>query len=247
MSGKGLDGKVALIVGGARGMGAEEARLLCDEGASVMVADILDERGEKLAAALPLAEYHHLDVSSESDWDAAVDATLDRFGRLDVMVNNAGIYTGRRIVNVSLDEWNRMIAVNQTGVFLGMRAAGRAMIDCRNGGSIVNISSVAGLRGPWGGISYVAGKWAVRGMSRVAAKEFGPHGIRVNSVYPGFIQTDLLDQATTNMDRDDIVASVPLGRIGDASEVATVVLFLAGDESSYCSGQEFVVDGGHFG
>jgi 3alpha(or 20beta)-hydroxysteroid dehydrogenase len=247
VTGKGLDGKVALIVGGARGMGAEEARLLCDEGVSVMVADILDEQGEKLAASLPRAEYHHLDVSSESDWDAAVAETVARFGRLDVMVNNAGIYTGRRIVNVSLDEWNRMIAVNQTGVFLGMRAAGRAMIDCDNGGSIVNISSVAGLRGPWGGVSYVASKWAVRGMSRVAAKEFGPHGIRVNSIYPGFIQTDLLDQATTNMNRADMVSSIPLGRIGEASEVATVVLFLAGAESSYCSGQEFVVDGGHFG
>jgi 3alpha(or 20beta)-hydroxysteroid dehydrogenase len=247
MTGKGLDGKVALIVGGARGMGAEEARLLCEEGASVMVADILDEQGEKLAASLSRAEYHHLDVTSETDWDEAVAATVSRFGRLDVMVNNAGIYTGRRIVNVSLEEWNRMIGVNQTGVFLGMRAAGRAMIDCRNGGSIVNISSVAGLRGPWGGVSYVASKWAVRGMSRVAAKEFGPHGIRVNSVYPGFIQTDLLDQATKNMDRAEITASVPLGRIGEASELASVVVFLAGDESSYCSGQEFVVDGGHFG
>jgi 3alpha(or 20beta)-hydroxysteroid dehydrogenase len=242
-----LDGKVALIAGGAQGMGAAEAALLTSEGATVVIGDILDDVGAATAHSLPRARFHHLDVSSEDDWEQVVGETIGQLGRLDVMVNNAGMYTGRKIVNVALDEWNRMIAVNQTGVFLGMRSAGRAMIEAGNGGSIVNISSVAGLRGPWGGISYVAGKWAVRGMSRVAAKEFGPHGIRVNSVYPGFIQTGMLDQATTNMDRGEIVKSVPLGRIGDASEIATVVLFLAGDMSSYCSGQEFVVDGGHFG
>lgn len=242
-----LDGKVALIAGGARGMGAEEAKLFTAEGASVVITDVLDEQGQQLADDLPRAAFAHLDVSSESEWEAVVERTLHQHGRLDAFVNNAGIYTGRRIVNVSLEEWHKMIAVNQTGAFLGMRTVGRAMTAAGNGGAMVNISSVAGLEANFGGVSYCATKWAVRAMSRVAAKEFGSEGIRVNSIYPGYIQTDMLDFAIRKLDREQIANSVPLRRIGDAHEVATVALFLVSAMSSYCSGQEFVVDGGLFG
>lgn len=244
-----LDGAVALVVGGARptGMGAAEARRFAAEGAQVVIADVLDDLGERTAADIDGCSYAHLDVTSERDWTTVVEDVVGRAGRLDVMVNNAGMYTGRRIVNVSLDEWERMVAVNQTGTFLSLKVAGAAMVACGNGGSMVLVSSTAGLVGKYGGASYTASKWAVRGISRVAAKELGPHGIRVNSLYPGFIQTEMFDQATKNMERDDILSSIPLGRVGEPDDIAKVALFLASDLASYCTGQEFVVDGGNHG
>ncbi|MFN0026292.1 MAG: SDR family NAD(P)-dependent oxidoreductase [Acidimicrobiales bacterium] len=245
-----LDGKVALISGGARGQGAAEGVLFANEGATVILADVLDEAGEATAGGIDRAEYVHLDVTSEEGWDRVVADIVARHGRLDVLVNNAGILLNGKLVNQSLEGWNRIMAVNQTGVFLGMRAAARAMIAAGNGGSIVNISSVAGLEGIFGSTAYSATKWAMRGMTKVAAKELGKDGIRVNSVHPGFIQTDMVANAPamTNPDkRAKAERNIPIGRLGEADDIAQMVLFLASDASSYCTGQEFTVDGGVHG
>ncbi len=245
-----LDGKVALITGGARGQGAAEGALFAREGATVVLADVLDEAGEAAAGAIARAEYAHLDVTSEADWDRVVADVVARHGRLDIVVNNAGILLNGKLVNQSLDGWNRIVAINQTGVFLGIRAAGRAMIEAGNGGSIINISSVAGLEGIFGTGAYSATKWAVRGMTKVAAKELGRHGIRVNSVHPGFIQTDMVAGAPAMTDpakRAKAERNIPVGRLGEVDDIANMVLFLAGSASSYCTGQEFVVDGGVHG
>jgi 3alpha(or 20beta)-hydroxysteroid dehydrogenase len=240
-----LDGKVALITGGARGQGAAEGELFAAEGATVVLADVLDEQGERTAGGIPGADYRHLDVTSEAGWDEVVADVVARHGRLDVLVNNAGIVTGHKLVNVPLEEWERTIAVNQTGVFLGMRAGARAMLEAGNGGSIINISSVAGLVGIFGSTSYSASKWAVRGMTKVAAKELGPKGIRVNSIHPGYIATDMLD--LVGDDREKMARSVPLKRVGEPIDIARTALFLASDASSYITGQELVVDGGTYG
>jgi len=245
-----LDGKVALITGGARGQGAAEGALFAHHGATVVLADVLDEQGEATAGAIAGAEYAHLDVTSEADWDRVVTDVAARHGRFDILVNNAGILLNGRLVNQSLDGWNRIVAINQTGVFLGMRAGARAMIAAGNGGSIVNISSVAGLEGVFGTGAYSATKWAVRGMTKVAAKELGSHGIRVNSVHPGFIQTDMVANAPAMTDpakRAKAEKNIPIGRLGESDDIANMVLFLASDASSYCTGQEFVVDGGVHG
>ena len=242
-----LDGKVALITGGAKGQGAAEGQLFASEGAVVVLADVLDEVGEQTAGGIANTEYLHLDVTSEDEWDAVVADVVARHGRLDVLVNNAGILTGGTLVKVSMADWNRTIAVNQTGVFLGMRAAARAMIDCGNGGAIVNISSVAGLEGIFGATSYTASKWAVRGMTKVAAKELGRHGIRVNSIHPGYIDTDMLVETGATRDPERSKRGVPLGRFGAPGDIAQMALFLASQSASYCTGQEFVVDGGMHG
>jgi len=245
-----LEGKVALITGGARGQGAAEGALFAREGATVILADVLDEVGEAAAGAIEGAEYAHLDVTSEAGWDQVVADIVARHGRLDVLVNNAGILLNGKLVNQSLDGWNRIVAINQTGVFLGVRAAGRAMIAAGNGGSIINISSVAGLEGIFGTGAYSATKWAVRGLTKVAAKELGGHGIRVNSVHPGFIQTDMVAGAPAMTDpakRAKAERNIPVRRLGEVDDIANMVLFLAGDASGYCTGQEFVVDGGVHG
>jgi 3alpha(or 20beta)-hydroxysteroid dehydrogenase len=173
--------------------------------------------------------------------------TLPRHGRLDVVVNNAGIFSAARLVNTTLDDWNRMLAVNQTGVFLGMRAGARAMVEAGNGGSIVNISSLAGVEGIFGSTAYGATKWAVRGLTKIAAKELGKHGIRVNSIHPGYIETEMLVQTGATERRDRLTRTVPLGRFGTPDDIARTVLFLAGEASGYTTGQEFVVDGGVHG
>jgi 3alpha(or 20beta)-hydroxysteroid dehydrogenase len=247
-TGRELAGKVALISGGgrARGQGAAEGRLLASRGATVVLADVVDEEGERTAGEIEGAEYAHLDVTSEADWDAVVGDIVQRHGRLDVVVNNAGIARMGRLVNVTIDDWDRTIAVNQTGVFLGMRAGARAMIEAGNGGSIINISSVAGMEGLFGSTAYAASKWAVRGITKVAAKELGRYGIRVNSIHPGYIETDMLAQGGFD-DREKLARRVPMGRIGRPEDIANTVLFLAGDSSSYVTGQEFVVDGGIHG
>jgi 3alpha(or 20beta)-hydroxysteroid dehydrogenase len=233
-----VDGKVALISGGARGMGASHARALVAEGAKVVVGDILDDEGKALADDLGDAvRYVHLDVTQPDQWQAGVSTAVQEYGKLNVLVNNAGIINGSPLQKFDLDKWRQIIDVNLTGTFLGMRAAVEPMIAAR-GGSIINVSSIEGLRGaPWAH-GYVASKWAVRGLAKSAALELAPHNIRVNSIHPGLIRTPM----TANIP-DDMV-TIPLGRPADPSEVSTFVLFLASDESSYATGTEFVMDGG---
>ena len=241
-----LAGKVALITGGARGQGAAEGRLFAEAGATVVLADVLDDDGAKTAAEIG-AQYVHLDVTSEEEWETVVNDIVATHQRLDVLVNNAGILRAAVLVKETVEQWEQVLAVNQTGTFLGMRTAARAMIGAGNGGSIVNISSIAGLAGTFGSMSYSASKWAVRGMTKVAAKELGRYGIRVNSIHPGFIQTDMIAHFPEMHDDDKRARTeraTPLQRLGVPDDVANVVLFLAGDGSSYCTGQEFVVDGG---
>jgi 3alpha(or 20beta)-hydroxysteroid dehydrogenase len=244
-----LQGKVALITGGAHGQGAAEGRLFAGEGATVVLADVVDGDGKDVAAEIG-GQYHHLDVSSPEEWDTVVADIVATHGRLDVLINNAGILRNNRIVEETVEQWDQVIAVNQTGVFLGMRAGGKAMIDAGNGGAIVNISSVAGLEGLFGTLSYTASKWAVRGMTKVAAKEFGRYGIRVNSIHPGFIATDMTANFPAMVDEEKnrrLLKSVPLGRTGTPEDIARVAHFLVTDASGYCTGQEFVVDGGIHG
>lgn len=242
-----LQGKVILITGGARGQGADEGELFASEGATVILADVLDEVGAKTAEAIPGAEYVHLDVREESEWEAVVGAIVDRHGHLDVLVNNAAIDMTKRLDQTTLAEWNNIIAINQTGVFLGMKSAAAAMIKTNTRGSIINISSVAGLEGVKLHGAYGGTKWAVRGLTKTAAQEWGRHGIRFNSVHPGIIETPMTADSPVinNADiRSRIERSISLGRVGVSRDIANMVLFLASDESSYCTGQEFVVDGG---
>ena len=239
-----LEGKVALITGGARGQGAEEARLFAREAAEVVLTDVLDEDGARVAAEVGGTYIHH-DVTSEDEWAAVVARTVELHGGLDVLINNAGIYVSTPLIGGNLDDYRRVIEVNQVGVFLGMREAAPAMIP-RGGGSIVNISSVAGLRGGGGAFGYTASKWAVRGMTKAAAVALGPYGIRVNSVHPGLIETAMLHQLP-NVEAgnlDQMVQRIPLGRVGEAEEVAKLALYLASDDSEYSTGSEFIIDGG---
>jgi 3alpha(or 20beta)-hydroxysteroid dehydrogenase len=219
-------------------MGASHVRTLVGEGAKVVAADILDDEGKALADDLgEAARFVHLDVTQPDQWKAAVDAAVDEFGRLDVLVNNAGIVNGNVLQKFELADWQRIIDVNLTGTFLGMQAAIEPMIAA-GGGSIINISSVEGLRGsPWVH-GYVASKFGVRGLTKSAALELAPHGIRVNSIHPGLIRTPM----TAGIPEDFL--TIPLGRAADPVEISTFVLFLASNESSYATGSEFVVDGG---
>jgi 3alpha(or 20beta)-hydroxysteroid dehydrogenase len=233
-----VKGKVAVISGAARGMGASHARTLVAQGAKVVAGDILDDEGKALADELgDAARFVHLDVTDPDQWAAAVAYAVDEFGRLDVLVNNAGIVNGAQLQSFELAEWQRIIDVNLTGTFLGVRAAVEPMIAA-GGGSIINVSSIEGLRGsPWVH-GYVASKFGVRGLTKSAALELAPHGIRVNSIHPGLIRT----QMTAGVPEDFL--TIPLGRSADPVEVSNFVLFLASDESSYATGSEFVIDGG---
>ncbi len=240
-----LAGKVALISGGARGQGEAEARLFVAEGAKVVIADVLDEAGRKVAAELGGdAHFVHLDVTQEALWSSVVSETVERFGRLDVLVNNAGIVRTGSLEHQSLEDYRAVVDVNQVGVFLGMRAVIPAMRDA-GGGSIVNISSNAGLEGVEGVVGYVASKWAVRGMTKTAAIELGRYGIRVNSVHPGGVDTPMLGgDELGHLAATNPYAGQPISRISQPEEIARLVLFLASDESSYSTGSEFVADGG---
>jgi len=240
-----LDGRVALVTGGARGQGAAEARLFVREGATVVIVDVLDEQGEQTAGELG-CEYHHLDVTSEQQWESVVADTINRHGRLDVLMNNAGIFNPAQLVNTSTEMWNQTVAVNQTGVFLGMRTTARSMIEAGNGGSIINTSSIAGLDGVFGATAYGASKWAVTGMTKTAAKELGKHDIRVNSIHPGVIVTDMTE-ALLAKGKQELSFKQPIKRLGTAQDIAEMALFLATDRSSYCTGQSFTVDGGVHG
>ena len=241
-----LAGKVALITGGARGQGAAEAGLFVNEGATVIITDVLDDEGIKTAANLgESCVYMHQDVTSEDEWSAVVASIVERFSRLDVLVNNAGIFPAGGVLTTTKADYERVVAINQTGVFLGMQAAGRVMVEQRSG-SIVNISSIAGMQGSAGFIGYGATKWAVRGMTKSAARELAPFGIRVNSVHPGIIDTPMLQtfDAFGPQVRQALDARIPVGRSAEAVEVGQLVLYLASDESSYSTGSEFLVDGG---
>jgi 3alpha(or 20beta)-hydroxysteroid dehydrogenase len=235
-----LAGKTALITGGARGQGAATARRFVAEGARVIIADVVDDEGKRLAGELG-AEYRHLDVSEEDDWASALDAT----GPVTVLVNNAGILHFSPLAETSLADYERVIRVNQIGTFLGMRAVVPGMIAA-GGGSIVNTSSIEGLAAAPLLVAYTASKFAIRGMTKAAALELGPSGIRVNSVHPGMIDTQMLPTALggITVDLSRIGRKLALRRVGQAEEIANLTVFLASDESSYCTGAEFVADGG---
>ncbi|MBF9523724.1 3-alpha-hydroxysteroid dehydrogenase [Mycobacterium sp. MHSD3] len=233
-----VTGKIALISGGARGMGAAHARALVDEGAHVVIGDLLDEAGQALAADLgPSAHYVHLDVTDKQQWIDAVAATNTTFGPVNVLINNAGIANGNLLTDFELSEWQRILDINLTGTFLGCQAVAQTMIDNKTG-SIINISSVEGYRGSPGLHGYTATKFAVRGLTKSVALELAPHGVRVNSVHPGLIRTDM----TAGIPEDFL--QIPLGRAADPAEVSALVLYLASDESSYSTAAEFLIDGG---
>lgn len=241
-----LDGKVALVSGAARGMGECEARLFVREGAKVVLGDVLDEIGQQVAADLTrqgeAATYVHLDVTAESQWQQAV-ATAERlYGKLDILVNNAGIVRMAPLDETSLDAWNEVITINQTGVFLGMKHAIPAMRRA-GGGSIINISSVAGLVGLPNIPAYQASKGAVRLLTKNAAVQYAKDKIRVNSIHPGRIETPMTANLTPER-RAMVLDLTPLGRDGKPEEVAYGVLYLACDESSFVTGAELVIDGG---
>ena len=240
-----LDGRVALISGAARGQGEAEARLFAAEGAKVVLGDVLDDLGEKLAIDIGGdAVYQHLDVTKPEDWSRAVGLAVGRFARLDVLVNNAGILRLGTIESQSLDEYMAVVNVNQVGCFLGMQAAIPAL-KAAGGGVIINTSSTSGFIGMPGLAAYTATKFAVRGMTKCAAMELGHHGIRVNSVHPGGIDTEMTRLPEwENVDKDLVYGSQPIPRIGQPEEVARLMVFLASDDSSYCTGAEFLVDGG---
>jgi 3alpha(or 20beta)-hydroxysteroid dehydrogenase len=244
-----LDGKVAIITGGARGQGEAEVRLFVREGATVVFGDVLDDLGEKVAADVGSdATFVHLDVRSEDAWNDLVAQTTERHGGVDVLVNNAGVLDfGTLTHETTLEAYMRLIEINQVGVFLGMRAVIPAMIERRRG-SIVNISSTNGFAGYGGTIAYTASKFAVRGMTKTAALEYGKAGIRVNSIHPGGIDTPMTRTEDlgemTQEDQDAMYDGFALARVGQPEEVANLALFLASEDSSYCTGSEFLVDGG---
>jgi 3alpha(or 20beta)-hydroxysteroid dehydrogenase len=241
-----LDGKVALITGGARGMGKSHVRHFVAEGARVVFGDVLDDKGGYVAAGLggQCCRYIHHDVTSEADWAAAVALAADAFGGLDVLVNNAGILAIAPIAEMTLDGFRRVLEVNAVGCWLGMKSVTGPMARA-GGGSIVNISSTEGFTGAAGLSAYSASKFAVRGMTKAAAQELGRFGIRVNSVHPGGVLTRMvLDQADSGRDGERFLANLPLARFAEPAEISRLVAYLASDESSYSTGSEFTADGG---
>jgi 3alpha(or 20beta)-hydroxysteroid dehydrogenase len=239
-----LDGKVALVTGGSRGMGAATVRRLHSEGASVVAADILDDEGKSLADELgERVRYMHLDVTSEVEWPAVVEATEREFGKLDVLVNNAGILRFASVEECTLDDFRQILDINLIGTFLGMRTAIPALRRA-GGGSIVNLSSTEGLGATLLCGAYTASKFGVRGITKVAALENGREKIRVNSVHPGGIDTPMTRAVMDDNGRKYVANKVPLKRMGTADDVANLIAFLASDDSAYCTGAEFVIDGG---
>jgi 3(or 17)beta-hydroxysteroid dehydrogenase len=260
-----LDGKVALISGAARGIGGETAQLMAQAGAKVVVADVLDELGRQTAGAISAAgsqsEYVHLDVTKEDDWITAVNLATSKFGRLDILVNNAGVFIGKGIEEISLDEWNKLVAVNMTGVFLGTKLAAPALREAANssehGSAIVNLASIAGIVGSQLDPLYSMTKGGVTLFTKSAALEFARKGyrIRVNSIHPGVIQTDMGEQTfvaraqrTGGNDRTTarkvVTDSVPWGRMGVPMDIAKGIVFLASDDAGYMNGAGLIVDGG---
>lgn len=246
-----LEGKVALVTGAAQGQGAAHAELLAREGAQVIATDVLDEQGEALAERLDSEGlevlYRHLDVASEEDWAAVVAGVDPAWGPINVLVNNAGISSSAAVADVGLAEWDRVVAINQTGILLGMQAVLPGM-KAQNSGSIINIASSWAHRGGTenGSIAYVTTKAAVLGITRNAAMNLGRHGIRVNSVSPGYVRTPQIEYAEqTEPDRvARDVAKIPMRRMARPAEIAKTIAFLASDESSYTTGVDLLVDGG---
>jgi 3alpha(or 20beta)-hydroxysteroid dehydrogenase len=243
-----LDGKVALITGGARGMGKSHVRHFVAEGAQVVFGDVLDDRGAAVAAGLgeQSCRYTHHDVTSEEDWAAAVAVTVETFGQLDVLVNNAGVLQFAPIADMALADFRRVLEVNAVGCWLGMKAVIDPMTKA-GGGSIVNISSIEGFAGAEGLSAYSASKFAVRGMTKVAARELAGFGIRVNSVHPGGVLTRMIIDSAGARDPDQgeaFLRAMPLCRFAEPVEISRLVAYLASDESSYSTGSEFVADGG---
>jgi 3alpha(or 20beta)-hydroxysteroid dehydrogenase len=240
-----LAGKVALVTGAAQGIGEAIARRFVAEGAHTLIGDIQTARGEALAAELGgLATFQLLDVRELSSWAAAVGEAQRRFGRLDVLVNNAGGGAGGGLERESLDDHERILKLNVTGVWAGIKTAAPLM-SAQGAGSIVNISSIDGLAGVAGLSTYVATKHAVTGLTRSLALELGGRGIRVNSVHPGIIETPLVKSSPVQARLQSAIARQPIARMGRPDEIAAAVLFFASDESSYCTGSSLVVDGGH--
>ena len=243
-----LENKVALISGGARGMGAVEAKLFAEEGAKVIIGDILEEEGRKVEAEINEAGgecvFVSLDVRSEEAWQNAVNEAVSRYGKLDILVNNAGIYRAHNVEETTSDEWDQVMDINAKGVFLGTKHAIPAMRDA-GGGSIVNISSVAGLVGSRATSAYNASQGAVRLLTKSTAIQYASDGIRANSVHPGTIETPMTEGflADPSM-RQDRMDRTPIGRLGKPEDVAYGALFLASDEASFMTGSELVIDGG---
>jgi len=260
-----LDGKVALISGAARGIGGEAAQLMARAGAMVVVGDVLDDLGRRTVGVINdasgQAEYVHLDVTKEADWSAAVNVATEKFGKLDILVNNAGVFIGKGIEEISLDEWNKLVAVNMTGVFLGTRLAAQELREAakasEHGSAIVNLASIAGIVGSQLDPLYSMTKGGVTLFTKSAALEFGRKGyrIRVNSIHPGVIQTDMGEQTfvaraqrtgsnDTATARQVVTDSVPWGRMGVPMDIAKGIVFLASDDAGYMNGAGLVVDGG---
>lgn len=238
-----LEGKVAIITGAARGMGAMHVRRFVEEGCSVLMTDVLEAEGSRLASALGKSvEFRRQDVSQPSDWETVAKACLERFGRIDILINNAGIIIPGSIEETTIDMYMKVFQINELGTFLGMKAV-LPYMKAAASGSIVNISSSSGLVGVPNTVAYTASKFAVRGMTKVAANEYANHNVRVNSVHPGIIDTPLLGDGTPET-KAEIARQTPLNRMGLPVEVSNLVLFLASDEAAFCTGAEFVIDGG---
>ncbi|MEU7907121.1 glucose 1-dehydrogenase [Actinoplanes sp. NPDC049118] len=243
-----LDGKVALITGGARGMGKSHARHFVAEGARVVIGDVLDDRGRAVADGIgeQRSRFVHHDVTSEADWAVAVDTALEAFGRLDVLVNNAGILRHAPIADMAPADFRQVLDVNLVGCWLGIRQAVKPM-TAAGGGSIVNVSSIEGFVGAAGLSAYSASKFGVRGITKSAAQELGRFGIRVNSVHPGGVMTSMAvtaAQSFVDVDPAGFLKSLPIARFAEPVEISRLVAFLASDESSYTTGAEFLADGG---
>jgi len=244
-----LENKVALISGGARGMGAAEARMFAREGAKVVIGDVLDAEGTRVAAEIAEsggdALFVHLDVTHEEDWRSAIGAATSSFSKLDILVNNAGIWRRGRVEDTTVEDWDMILDVNAKGVFLGTKLAIPEMRKA-GGGSIINISSTAGLVGGPRSSAYTASKGAVRLFTKATAVQYAQEGIRANSIHPGPIDTPMIQQVWhgEEQSREAALARTPLGRIGTPEDIAYGVLFLASDESSFMTGSELVIDGG---
>lgn len=236
-----LEGKVAIITGAASGMGAAHVKMFIEQGAKVVITDIQEDKGNELASSQgEHAIFVKHDVTDEKDWENVAKKAVDTFGKVDILVNNAGIdYPETDIEDVTTEAYRKLIEINQTSVFFGTKVVAPIMKEQKEG-SIVNISSLAGIIGANKKLAYTSSKFAVRGMTKAAALELGEYNIRVNSVHPGFIRTPM----TEHLINDELEAAFPLKRAGRVEEVSYLVVYLASDESTYCTGSEFVIDGG---